>query len=149
MESLLRAEARRRGVTLEVRPSASPAVVAGDRIQLQQVVINLVLNGMDAVAGSPEGRRAVAVSVAGDRDGVVLTVRDRGPGIAPEHLPKLFESFFTTKSQGMGLGLAIARTLVEAHGGRLRVDNRPGEGAAFHVELPRADAPAPPAEERA
>ena len=66
----------------------------------------------------------------------IVAVRDRGHGIAPDHLPKLFEAFFTTKRNGMGLGLSIARTLVEAHGGRVWAENGPGEGAVFHVELP-------------
>ncbi len=75
-------------------------------------------------------------------DSAVITVRDQGPGIATEHLPRLFDSFFSTKQKGMGLGLSIARTIVEAHGGRIRAENASGEGALFHVELPVCE-PAP------
>lgn len=134
MEPVLRTEARRRGVALDVRPAATAAPLVGDRVQIQQVLLNLVLNALDAVNGLPEARRTVAVSVERDADRLALVVRDRGQGIAPEHLPKLFDSFFSTKRQGMGLGLSIARTLVEAHGGRIRVESGPGEGAVFRVE---------------
>lgn len=141
VESLLRTETRRRGVTLDLQTSVpgGAALFHGDRIQIQQVLLNLVFNAMDAVAGAPEGRRAITLAVAAGREaeGVVeISVRDRGQGIAPENLPKLFDSFFTTKGQGMGLGLSIARTLVEAHGGRIRADSVPGEGSVFRIEFP-------------
>lgn len=141
VESLLRSEARRRGVTLELHPPAAGGNVSflGDRIQIQQVLLNLVLNAMDAVGGAPEGRRAITIALEagqGPEGAVAVSVRDRGQGIAPENLPKLFDSFFTTKGQGMGLGLSIARTLVEAHGGRIRAESVPGEGSAFRVEFP-------------
>ncbi len=145
VERLLRPEARRRGVALEVRTPGEPVPLLGDRIQLQQVVINLVLNALDAVASGPDGRKKVEISLGrGAGEEVVVAVRDLGPGIAPENLGKLFESFFTTKSQGMGLGLAIARTIVEAHGGRIRAENHPAGGAVFRVELPASGGePAP------
>jgi signal transduction histidine kinase len=134
MEPVLQPEARRRGVALEVRPAATAAILIGDRVQIQQVLLNLVLNALDAVNGLPEARRAVAVSVERDADRLALVVRDRGQGIAPEHLPKLFDSFFSTKRQGMGLGLSIARTLVEANGGRIWAEPGSGEGAVFRAE---------------
>lgn len=143
VESLLRGEARRRGVTMSVRHPAGAVTVLGDRIQIQQVLINLVLNAMDAVAEAPEDRRTVVVSVKRTAAGMVIKVRDRGHGIPSEHLAKVFDSFFSTKGKGMGLGLSIARTLVEAHGGRIRAENDPGGGAVFSVELPAADARVP------
>ncbi|HAS52361.1 MAG TPA: histidine kinase [Gammaproteobacteria bacterium] len=136
VESLLIAEARRRRVALDVRPAATDVLLIGDRIQIQQVLINLILNALDAVADLPEARRTVIVSVERDVDRMTLVVRDRGRGIAPEHLPKLFDSFFSTKRRGMGLGLSIARTLVEAHGGCIRAESDPGESAVFRVEWP-------------
>lgn len=138
VEPVLRAEARRRRVTLDVRLAAPPAPLVGDRVQIQQVLLNLVLNAMDAVNGLLEARRTVVVSVERDADRLALVVRDRGHGIAPEDLPKLFDAFFSTKRKGMGLGLSITRTLVEAHGGRIRVEAGPGEGAVFRAEWPVA-----------
>ena len=136
-------------MTLELQPPGAGAEVSivGDRIQIQQVLLNLVLNAMDAVADATEGRRTITIAVEAGHDpeatedaaGVVeISVRDRGQGIAPENLPKLFDSFFTTKGQGMGLGLSIARTLVEAHGGRIRVESVAGEGSVLRVELPHS-----------
>lgn len=138
VDLMLRSEARRRGVALDMRPAATTAPLVGDRVQIQQVLLNLTLNAMDAVNGLPESRRTVVASVEHDVDRVTLVVRDRGHGIAPEHLPKLFDSFFSTKRQGMGLGLSIARTLVEAHGGRIWAEPGSGEGAVFRVEWPAA-----------
>ena len=137
--ALLQGEARQRRVILESRPSSNPLNVVGDPIQIQQVLINLLLNAMDAVADLPEDRRLVFVSADKVANAIQITVRDRGHGIAPEHLPKLFDSFFSTKQRGMGLGLSIARTIVEAHGGRISAENGPGDGAVFHVELPVSD----------
>jgi signal transduction histidine kinase len=136
IESMMGAEARRRGLSLSIRPAMEPFTVVGDRIQIQQVLVNVVLNAMDAVADLPEERRTVVVSVESLAGAVDVSVSDRGRGIAPDHLPKLFDPFFTTKSNGMGLGLSIARTLADAHGGRVWAENGHGEGAVFHVELP-------------
>jgi signal transduction histidine kinase len=140
LEPIMRAEARRRGVVLEIRPAPEAFAILGDQVQIQQVLINLVLNAMDAVTGEAEARRTVVVSVAKGEGGAVLAVRDRGRGIAPEHRTKLFESFFTTKRNGMGLGLSITRSIVEAHGGRIWVESGPGEGAVFQAEWPLASA---------
>jgi signal transduction histidine kinase len=136
VENFLRTEARQRHVILDLRRAPAPIAVIGDSIQIQQVLINLVLNAMDAVADLPEDRRAVLVSVERAANGMSIAVRDHGRGIAPEHLPKLFDSFFSTKQRGMGLGLSIAKTIVEAHGGRIAAENSVGEGAIFRVDLP-------------
>lgn len=138
--SLLRGEARRRQLRIAFKHAMKPVTVVGDRIQIEQVLINLILNAMDAVAGVADERRtAVTVAVEQVADGmVVISVRDRGPGIAAEHLPKIFDSFFSTKRDGVGLGLSIARTIVDAHGGRIVAENTAGGGALFRVELPTA-----------
>ncbi|MFG1350051.1 ATP-binding protein [Xanthobacter autotrophicus] len=135
--ALLGAEARRRRIALSARPASETITVVGDRIQLQQVLINLIMNAMDALADTPEEQRNVTVSLEGAATGATIRVRDRGHGITGDHLAKLFESFFTTKRKGIGLGLSIARTLVEAHGGTIAAESVPGEGAVFTIWLPR------------
>jgi signal transduction histidine kinase len=132
---ILRPEAERRKVTFNVQSLSLPAIIQGDQTQIQQVLINLALNAMDAVTGLSDDRRLVEVSVTQARSTIVITVRDHGPGVSMENLPKLFDSFFSTKQNGMGLGLAIARSIVESHGGRIWVENGEPLGAAFHVEL--------------
>ncbi len=139
VEPILRAEARRRAATLEFHRAPAALMMQGDRVQIQQVLINLVLNALDAVADLPEGRRWVGVSVFQNPAHVGLAVQDRGHGIPPEALPVLFDSFFSTKATGMGLGLSIVRTLVEAHGGRVTAGNPIDGGALFRVEFPRAE----------
>jgi signal transduction histidine kinase len=136
MELLLRAEVQRRGMELDIRPAPTAQTVLGDRIQLQQVLINLVLNAMDAMAGQGAARRTVEVAVQGQAGGSRITVRDQGPGIPAADLPKVFDSFFSTKRKGMGLGLSIARTLVQAQGGRISAENGADGGALFQIDFP-------------
>jgi PAS domain S-box-containing protein len=121
-------------LAIETAPDLPP--VRGDRIQLQQVLVNLMVNAGQAMS-EQSGPRIVTVRV--DRAGsesLVVMVKDTGPGIAPQDLPRLFEPFFTTKRGGMGMGLAICRTTVEAHGGQLSADSAPGSGATFRLTLP-------------
>ena len=134
----LSVQASTRNVRLEIDPAASPLHVWGNRIQLEQVVLNLAMNAMDAVEHQPkERRRVIGRTEVGNGKSVVVSVIDFGQGIPAEGLARVFDPFFTTKEQGMGVGLSIARTIVEAHRGRIWAEHRPGGGAVFHVSLPR------------
>jgi signal transduction histidine kinase len=133
---ILRPEAERRKVIFNVQSPLTQANIDGDQTQIQQVLINLALNAMEAVTDLSGNRRIVEIFMRQESSTIVITVRDRGHGISLENLPKVFDSFFTTKHTGMGLGLAIARSIVESHGGRLWAENCESDGAAFHVELP-------------
>ena len=121
-------------LTLEL--SRSVPGVRGDRVQFQQVLLNLILNAMDAMNGCEAGRRCVAVRVRPREEEVEVAVSDSGHGIPAQNLKRLFEPFFTTKPSGMGLGLAISRTIIEVHGGRLWAENNPAGGATFRFTLP-------------
>ncbi len=132
---LVAREAQARGVTLRLDASEALPEVVGDRVQLQQVVLNLLSNALDAVAGDRPARE-VAVFAGHSGDGVRVEVRDSGAGMDPETLARIFQPFFTTKPKGMGLGLSISRTIVEAHGGTLSAHSAPGMGSTFRVELP-------------
>ena len=137
------AELRRRRIGIESGSNARPLWIEGDPVQIQQVVLNLLLNAMDAIGGAPPERRRIRVRVASDGEGMaLLQVSDRGQGIAEEDLPRLFESFFTTKPQGMGLGLSVSHSIVKAHGGRIQARNNSHGGATFAVALPLGDPPA-------
>jgi C4-dicarboxylate-specific signal transduction histidine kinase len=140
VEAFLRPELKRRDMALALRSAAAPACILGDETQIQQVLINLILNAMDALAETPPDRRLIAVQVERAAGTNIVSVKDQGPGFADSDLSKLFDSFFSTKRTGMGLGLSIARTIVEAHGGTIRAERGANGGAAFHVQLPSHDA---------
>jgi signal transduction histidine kinase len=133
---LMRAVADRRRVALTYAPAAAEVYIKGDPVQLQQVVINLVINAMDAVSDAEMAKREVAVSTRLSGRQGQIRIADTGPGIAPADLGKVFEPFFTTKPQGMGMGLAIVKTIVEAHHGTIAAENQPSGGAAFTIGLP-------------
>jgi signal transduction histidine kinase len=130
-------ETRRRGVEIEKQFADTLPVVRGDVIHLQQVLLNLILNGMEAMSESSESSRRLTMRTAYDGKGnVEVAVEDSGPGIPSDRLPQLFDSFFTTKRHGMGLGLSIVRSIVEAHGGRIWAENNASGGACFRFTLP-------------
>ncbi len=134
---LLSHEAQSRRVTLSTDLAGDLPPVRGNPVQLQQVLLNLMINGMEAIGASSNGRRALLVRARPLERGLLeIAVSDSGPGIPAEELPRIFENFYTTKSGGMGMGLAICRRIVEAHGGKIRAENDPGGGATFRVTLP-------------
>ena len=122
--------------TLQLAPALPP--IQGDRVQLQQVLLNLVMNASEAMAGNVSGERKLTVRTIGAGGKVHISVIDRGPGFAVDMHEKLFEPYFTTKPQGLGLGLSISRSIIAAHHGKLWGVGTPGRGASFHVSLPRS-----------
>ena len=137
VERLLASDAILRNASIELSLAPDLPPVLGDRIQLQQVLLNLVVNAMDAMRGvAAEERRVTIRTELADAATAQVTVADRGTGIAEEKLGQVFQPFFSTKSEGMGMGLSIARTIVEAHGGTLIAANNPDRGATFILTLP-------------
>jgi signal transduction histidine kinase len=137
----LRHEAQSRGIAIFQQLATDAPRVLADRIQIQQVIVNLAVNAMQALVqiGSASPRITIRTTVP-DASTLCCAVEDSGPGIAPEHLGRLFESFFTTKEQGMGMGLSICRSIIEAHGGRIAADNESAHGGArVYFTLPAAD----------
>jgi signal transduction histidine kinase len=131
------AQAAAHNVTLDRSLAQQPLRVNGDKVQLQQVVLNLIVNGIDAIAEMPNGvREIVCRSWAADGH-ALISIRDTGPGIQSDRMARLFEPFFTTKQDGMGMGLCIAQAIIEAHGGKISAESR-ASGAVFHVSLPLA-----------
>jgi PAS domain S-box-containing protein len=114
----------------------APAMVLGDRIQLQQVVLNLILNACDAMNGTAVPQRGLSLSTTACEGAIELVVKDRGAGIPPEELDRVFEPFVTFREQGLGMGLAISRSIVTAHGGTIRAENNPDRGATFRCRFP-------------
>jgi two-component system sensor kinase FixL len=137
---LARPDATTRRVKLSVNVPDHLPPVRGDRVHLQQVLLNLIVNGMDAINGSSPGNRRVMVSASlNGGQTVEVAVSDTGHGIAAEKLAHVFDPFYTTKKDGMGMGLPISRTIVESHGGRLWVENNNNAGATFRFTLPLAE----------
>jgi len=125
------------GVSVQTRLTEGLAPVEGDRVQLQQVILNLILNAAEAMSAVDEGARELLISTGRSRtNGVLIAVRDSGPGIDPDHIERVFDAFYTTKSSGVGMGLSICRSIVDAHGGRLWADANEPRGAIFQFTLP-------------
>jgi len=134
---IMRSDAVIRKVSLNLDLAQPLRTVLADRIQIQQAIINLLLNAFDAVSEAQENSRQVTLSALAEGSGCIrVLVRDSGNGIEPDALPRIFDAFFTTKPGGLGMGLAISRSIVEAHGGRLSVSSNPGHGTTFEISLP-------------
>jgi len=134
--ALERSDLISRRVTVQLQLAEDLPPVRGDRVQLQQVLLNLMLNACEAMAALPPAARRVVVTTTRDGDASQVNVEDRGSGIPADALDRMFEPFFTTKKHGLGMGLSICRSIVEVHGGRLWVSNNEGPGATFHLSLP-------------
>ena len=142
--ALTRSEVQRNGVSLRTRFSGSLPPVRGDKIQVQQVVLNLILNAIDAMSEVGEGERQLLVSTdKGESDCILVAVRDSGAGLDSSSLDQLFQPFFTTKSSGLGMGLSICRSIIEAHGGRVWASPNSTRGATFQFTLPTRQETAP------
>jgi len=135
--ALAESEARRNHVLLKQQLAGDLPFVHGDRVQLQQVILNLIINGLESIAKSNSGSRELSISSTKDEaNNVVVAVRDSGDGLDPANLQRVFDAFFTTKADGMGMGLAISRTIIESHGGRLWATTNAQKGAVFQFTIP-------------
>jgi C4-dicarboxylate-specific signal transduction histidine kinase len=133
---LLRNEAARKNVSLQLELDDNLPLALGDRVQLQQVILNLVVNGIEAMAASNARPRDLLISTRQhESDKVLVAVQDCGSGVARQDMEKIFDAFYTTKPQGLGMGLAISRSIVEEHGGRLWVESNNEAGATFQFTL--------------
>jgi C4-dicarboxylate-specific signal transduction histidine kinase len=133
---LMRSDLINHGVAVRTRLAPDAPAVAGDRVQLQQVLMNLVMNACDAMVTIPREARSVEVLVTTEEGRVQVSVIDTGAGFPPECGERLFEPFFTTKTTGMGLGLAVCRTIVRSHGGEIWAERNPPGGAILRFSLP-------------
>jgi len=150
VSSLLRHEATSRRVELSYKLPIGLPAACGDRVQISQVILNLLINGIDAVQTLPVDARQVVLEARSDEAEMIeITVRDSGPGIPQGRLEEIFNPFFTTKAAGLGVGLALSRMIVEAHGGRIWAESAQTCGAVFRFTLPRVAEAASLSTERA
>jgi C4-dicarboxylate-specific signal transduction histidine kinase len=133
--ALISREIEKNGISAQTQLSESLPAIQGDRVQLQQVILNLLINAVEAMSGTSEGPRELLISTAKNDMGALVSVRDSGPGLMPEGVERLFESFYTTKPGGLGMGLSICRSIIEAHGGRLWASANEPRGAVFQFTL--------------
>ena len=138
---LTRGEAVKNNISVQTQLAEGLPRIQGDKVQLQQVILNLIINAVEAMSSVPEGSRELLIGTRKDVGGVVVVVQDSGPGLSPESLDRLFDAFYTTKASGMGMGLSICRSIVEAHGGQIWASRDVGPGATFQLTLPLAGAP--------
>jgi two-component system, LuxR family, sensor kinase FixL len=142
VEHLIRSELIMRNVRICAELADDLPTIMADRIQLQQVIVNLVLNAAEAMHDRPPDTRSVKIRTSSSDGEVRVEVADRGPGIESEHLDRLFDAFFSTKPEGLGMGLRICASIVRAHGGRIWAANNATDGATFFITLPREPRPA-------
>jgi signal transduction histidine kinase len=135
---MVRAPIEKNSVSVRTRLAAGVTSVCGDRVQLQQVVLNLILNAVEAMGSVEERQRMLSVVTEQRAADVLIAVHDSGPGIDPEHLQRVFEPFYTTKESGIGMGLSICRSIIDAHGGRLWADADQPRGTVFQFTMPAA-----------
>jgi PAS domain S-box-containing protein len=138
--ALTRSEMQRHRILLQPELAKDLPCIRGDRVQLQQVMLNLIMNAIEALSEASDDSRELMIGSVDTPDGVIVTVRDSGPGLKPECLDRIFDPFYTTKPTGMGMGLSICRSITEAHGGRLWATANAPRGAVFHVALHQDDA---------
>ena len=143
--ALVQGELRRHRILLRTELADDLPPVAGDRVQLQQVILNLVMNGIEAMKDVVDWPRELLITSGSAASGAVLVaVKDAGTGLGPQGAERVFEPFYTTKAEGLGMGLAICRSIIEAHGGRLWASANEPRGAVFQFTLPvESDEPAP------
>jgi signal transduction histidine kinase len=135
--ALTRGEVVKNGVSVQTQLAEGLPPIQGDRVQLQQVILNLIINAVEAMSGVSEGSRELLIGTGQDPSGgVLIAVRDSGPGLSPESFDRLFDAFYTTKPGGMGMGLSICRSIVEAHGGRIWASRSAGPGATVQFTVP-------------
>jgi C4-dicarboxylate-specific signal transduction histidine kinase len=134
--ALTRSELSSNRVSLQTQFAQGLPLVQGDRVQLQQVILNLIVNAIEAMSGVSEARELWISTEINALTGALVAVRDSGPGLDPASLEHLFDAFYTTKSTGLGMGLSICRSIVEAHGGRIWAEANAPQGAAFQLTLP-------------
>ena len=135
--ALTRREMTNNKVSVQTQFADGLPFIQGDRVQLQQVMLNLIINAVEAMTEMGEGSRRLLIGTRKEgSDGFLVTVQDSGPGLRPDSLDNLFDAFYTTKPDGMGMGLSICRSIVESHGGRLSAGSHDGPGATFQFTLP-------------